>query len=582
MSPDNGPRLHRDRLAFLLSTLEDMGETLTGGESFDTAARYLLRMLLGSIGISSGAIFTFASKRKVLRLKDKTSGHECDIKELKISDDLIARMAENARPHRASDLPEWLSEGLHQMVEFWKQHNVQVVIPLAVKGDLLGMVCLGTRFMNQPYTEIDLQILSLLTRHISLYFHSQKSLEQARQANYELRRKVLEMEQLYEVGLAITGLKSPEAVQEEILTRATTILDSRYGAVWLMKDNTYYLAGAFGFKNEIPVPDIMTDLTGKTVSSVRFGPDESLCLMAPMTIRNTPVGVLSVAGKESRLGGYMRFSETDFQLLASFANQAAVAMENARLYVEALEKERLDQELRVAAEIQEAILPESFPEHPKLDVSALTLQSRTVGGDFFDFFNIANSTPAIVIADISGKGIPAAMLVSTFHGALHAYAGFVDSLEELAGRLNNLLTETTPENKFVTAAFLTWHPKTGDMVTLSAGHEPMILLRANGDMEKISEGGMVLGLFSDTKFTSKTVRLNPGDSLCLYTDGITDRTNAEGKQFGFERFETLLKETVGGDASGIVRNVFRQLETFADDEPAPDDQTMLVLVRKPG
>jgi phosphoserine phosphatase RsbU/P len=581
MSPENGPKLHRDRLAFLLSTLEDMGETLTGGETFDTAARYLLRMLLGSIGISSGAIFTFASKRKVLRLKDKTSGHECDIKELKISDDMIARMADNARPHRASNLPEWLSEGLGQMAEFWKQHKVQVVIPLAVKGDLLGMVCLGTRFMNQSYTEIDLQILSLLTRHISLYFHSQKSLEQARQANYELRRKVLEMEQLYEVGLAITGLKSPDDVLDEIVTRATTILDSRYGAVWLKKDGKYYLAGVFGFKNELPVPEIMADLTGRSASSIRFGPDDSHCLMAPMTIRNTPMGVLSVAGKESRMGGYMAFSETDFQLLASFANQAAVAMENARLYVEALEKERLDQELKVAAEIQEAILPESFPEHPKLDISALTLQSRTVGGDFFDFFNMADGTPAMVIADISGKGIPAAMLVSTFHGALHAYAGYLDSLEELAGRLNKLLVNTTPENKFVTAAFLTWNPDTGDMITLSAGHEPMILVRTNGAMEQISEGGMVLGLFADIEFTGRTVRLNPGDSLCLYTDGITDRTNAEGEQFGFDRFEMLLKETVGGDASGIVRNVFQKLETFAGDEPAPDDQTMLVLVRKP-
>jgi phosphoserine phosphatase RsbU/P len=584
MNTGESSELHRDRLVFLLKTLEDMGTTLTGGESFDKAARYLLRMLLGSIGISNGAIFTFASKRKVLKLKDKTQIAACDFQELIISDELIRYLAENPVPHKTDELPGWIADSFGKMTGFWKKNNIRVMIPLAVKEDLLGMVCLGRRFMNQAYTDIDLEILGLMTQHISLYFHSQKSLEQLQHANFELRRKILEMEQLYEVALAVTSLKKPGDLLDEILTRATTILDARYGAVWLMKNKSYFLAGAFGFNKNDTLPDIMTDLSRTGPETFDFNPDKAVNLLAPMSIRNATIGVLSVAGKESRLGGFMDFSEADFQLLKAFANQAAVALENARLYVEAVEKERIDQEIKVAAEIQEAILPDAFPENPDLDISAMTLPCRVVGGDFFDFFKTADGKPAIVIADVSGKGVPAAMMVSTFHGALHAFSGFIDNLGDLAARINSLLVETTPDNKFVTAAFLVWNTETKEITTLSAGHEPLALIRPDGTITYLSQGGMILGLFPDVVYESQTLMLNKGDCLCLYTDGITDRTDSRGKRFGFGRFEKLLRETIGSTkkvtAAMVVQNIFRRLATFAEDEPAPDDQTLMIVIRR--
>jgi len=198
--------INRERLMFLLKTLEDMGQTLTEGETFDSAARYLLRMLLGAIGISNGAIFTYVSRRNMLRLKAQTLEADCRMEEIRISPETANQMARAPQPYRIEELPSFIAEGFTDILDAWRQNEVMIVIPLAVKSDLLGMVCLGRRFMNQEYSAMDLEVLGLLTRHISLYFHSQKSLEQARSANFELRRKILEMEQLYEVGLAITGL----------------------------------------------------------------------------------------------------------------------------------------------------------------------------------------------------------------------------------------------------------------------------------------------------------------------------------------------------------------------------------------
>ncbi|MBN1879026.1 SpoIIE family protein phosphatase [bacterium] len=581
MNSDHTHELHHDRLMFLLRALEDMGSTLTGGESFDSAARYLLRMLLGSVGISSGAIYTFQSGQKMLKLKDKTSAPECIMPDIPVSDDLIARFTGNPSPIPVSAIPESTRNMLGYTSAKTEANNIQVLIPLAVKNDLLGMVCLGRRFLNQPYSDMDLEILGLLTRHISLYFHSQKNLEQLRQSNFELRRKILEMEQLYEVGLAITSLKPQDELLEEILNRAVSILDGRFGAIWLTSGSgSCHLAETFGFNREQDIPSILTDLRDHAIESVSFEKGESLCLLAPMIIREKPMGVLSVAGKESRLGGYMEFNEPDRRLLSSFASQAAVAMDNARLYLEAVEKERMDQELRIAAEIQEAILPDAYPTNNDLDISAMTLPCRTVGGDFFDFFSMSNGQPAMVIADVSGKGVPAAMLVSTFHGVLHTLTGYESSLANMVSRINSLLVTATPDNKFITAAFIIWDTDAGEVVTLSAGHEPMILINSKGQLSTLTGGGMVLGLFEGALYTCQRTRLEPGDMLCLYTDGVTDRIDIEDRRFGVKRLEAALLGADRSTAVSVVQDIFRRLETFAGDVPPPDDQTMMVLIRR--
>ncbi|HPQ40470.1 MAG TPA: SpoIIE family protein phosphatase [bacterium] len=572
--------INRERLMFLLKTLEDMGQTLTEGETFDSAARYLLRMLLGAIGISNGAIFTYVSRRNMLRLKAQTLEADCRMEEIRISPETANQMARAPQPYRIEELPSFIAEGFTDILDAWRQNEVMIVIPLAVKSDLLGMVCLGRRFMNQEYSAMDLEVLGLLTRHISLYFHSQKSLEQARSANFELRRKILEMEQLYEVGLAITGLRKPDELLQEVLVRAIAILDARYGAIWLHEDDGFKLAGTFGFSGTEAVPEIMPDLTGATPDTLSPRSEEAKCMMAPMNVRDRNLGVLSVAGKESRHGGYQEFTESDFQLLTLFASQAAVAVENANLYQAAIEKERMDRELAVAAEIQETLIPASFPSDPDLEFAAFTLPCRTVGGDFFDFFRLSDGCLGIVIADVSGKSVPAALLVSTFHGALHALCETASDLESLVSRLNRLLAKTTPANKFITALFAVWSPETGTVKTLSAGHEPAIIRRRDGRLDNLDAGGLLLGIMEDADYSSQTVTLARGEMICLYTDGVTDRINDTGERFGTERLRMKLEREGADTPQRVIQSIFRDLEEYAGDEPPPDDQTMVLIRRK--
>ncbi|MCD4654673.1 PP2C family protein-serine/threonine phosphatase, partial [bacterium] len=259
------------------------------------------------------------------------------------------------------------------------------------------------------------------------------------------------------------------------------------------------------------------------------------------------------------------------------ANQAAVAVENANLYNAAIEKERMDQELAVAAEIQGALLPGVFPDNPDLLVNALTIPCRTVGGDFFDFFYMPDKCYGMVIADVSGKSIPAALLVSTFHGALCAMCEFVESLEFLAERLNDLLVTATPDNKFITAAFVVWNSSTREIVTLSAGHEPLLLVRKNGDIETLGAGGLILGMIPGAKYDSQKTRLEVGDMLCMYTDGVTDRLNSAGDRYDIDRLKSILLSGKDTSPAETVQSIFRELELFAAGEPPPDDQTMVLI-----
>jgi len=564
-----------ERLVFLLETIEDMGETLTESESFDSAVRYLLRMMLGSIGVSRGCIFTYQAGSELMRLKANINLTEKFVYSFELSSDIAKRIAENPGPCFIENLPEYLAVNFDEIIKSWQTDNIRVVIPLAVKNELLGVICLGKRFMEQSFSRMDIEVLGLLTRHISLYFHSQKRLEHSRTANFELNRKILELEQLFEVGLAITSLKKLDDLLAEILTRSVAILDASFGVIWMLKDGMYYLAESFGFSTDDKIPSLLQDLNDKTENEMQET-DEN-CIAAPLKVRNEQLGLICVAGKEKRDGGYEKFSDVNIQLLTSLANQAAVAVENSNLLGAAIEKERMDQELRVAAEIQENLLPDSFPENPDLDIYAFTIPCRTVGGDFFDFFYNSEKHSGVVIADVSGKSVPAALLVSSFQGALRAISETTKSLEILASRLNELLVKITPDNKFITASFLVWNPATRQITTLSAGHEPVLLIRKNKEISTIGKGGLILGMIAGASYESEKTQLSPGDILCLYTDGITDRLNPDGERFGDTRLKEIMQKSENLDVSGIVQSVFSELEAFADGEPPPDDQTIILI-----
>ncbi len=577
---DNGEHLEdtREKLLYVIASLEDMGQIFTESSDFEKSTKYLLRILLGTVGISRGAIHIYLSNSNRLRLQAETNLKDTPpVMELAGKD--AQKLARDALPQLITSLPRYFTKAFAPFKDFWEANDIHAVMPLAVNSDFLGIVSLGPRFMKTGYDADDLELLRLLAMHISLYFKSQKLVKQSREANFKLNRKILEMEQLFDVGLTITRLDTRDALTREILQRATAILDARYGALWLLADNGEYgISSAFGFNLESEaLPDMMMDFQGYHPENLPAPGEHPYCLAVPIRTGSGEFGHIAVAGKEHRKHGFITFTDDDTQLLSAFANQAAVALENAKLHESALEKERMDQELKVAAEIQESLLPSHPPRLNGFDISAATVSCRTVGGDFFDFFNAPHEQMGIIIADVSGKSTPAAMLVSTLHGALHAMIHRFSTPESLATELNILIAATTPDNKFITAVLMVLDPVKGMVTSVSAGHEPVLLIRADGSLESINAGGLILGLFPHTGYESETVELHPGDLMILYTDGITDLLDSKGETFGLDRLKKICVENRSRSASEIRKTVFHCLECFRGPTPAPDDRTMVVV-----
>ncbi|MBN1355207.1 SpoIIE family protein phosphatase [bacterium] len=566
----------KDKLIFVLSALDDMGDILTRSMKFEYTAKYLMRLILGSIGITKGAIYIYITSKEFLKPMSATTRFPHPKSTMHLGPEDAARLAGIGEPIRIHD-PEIRVPGIPpEPIRIWRENGIQVLAPLAVKGELIGLVCLGPLLGGRKFGQSDLEMLRLLARHISVSFLTNKLLNETQKVNFKLNRKILELEQLHEVGLAIVRLRSSGEMLDEILTRASAILDARYGAFWRNDGGRRQLSGVFGFERD-SIPDLLSGISDDPVSPT----DQSgrFALYVPVTVRDTCYGYLAVAGKESRGGDFMEFTDTDRQLLTSFANQAGVALENAYLYEEALEKERMEKDLQIALEIQKALLPQTIPEVPGLEIAALTLPCRTIGGDFYDIEAIPGGGTAVTIADVSGKGVPAAMLVSTFHAVFHMLRPHLADLEESIGRFNKLICEATPDNKFISAVFAIWYPEKESMRLLTAGHDPTILMRSDGSHRVLNAGGLILGLFPDATYSSQTVLLRPGDLMCMYTDGIIDLRNSRHEHFGLDRLVNLCRDNRSQSSDSILETISRACRTFRDDIPAPDDQTLIIIRR---
>jgi sigma-B regulation protein RsbU (phosphoserine phosphatase) len=262
-----------------------------------------------------------------------------------------------------------------------------------------------------------------------------------------------------------------------------------------------------------------------------------------------------------------------------FASQAAIALENAQLHRQALEKERLERELELAAEIQRALLPGRMPSPPGLEIVGWSRPTRQVGGDYYGHLALQGGRIGLVVADVTGKGMPAAILVSTLHSAIHLLLERAAPDEETIAKLNQHIAESSGANKFITMLLVEIDPRGDRLGFLNAGHNPGLLLRADGTVERLTASGLPLGLLRSATYTYRQVAHGPGDLLCLYSDGITECVSPADEEFGEDRLIEYLAHHRAAPLSELLSGLEHAVTEFAAGQPQADDQT-IVLVRR--
>lgn len=416
---------------------------------------------------------------------------------------------------------------------------------------------------------------------------------QAHQLNLQLDQKVQELRALLDLGRGLTASLEPEEVaQLLVLTLAGRWAVRRYGLIaWKsghppilrlkgmerisQLDDEEFRGEVAQLPEALRVKDLPLTMRLRQILQA-----EQAEVVFPIPTGNSETGGLVVLGSRP---GTLTYAEADLEFGAGLVAQSAVAFENAWYFLETLERRQLEQELALAASIQKNLFPAQVAQYPGYDLAAHNRHATLCGGDYYDILPIDRSDPSgrflICVADVSGKGLPASLLMSNMQATLRALLGRVESLPTLAGEINELLFATTPSNKYVTALLVEIDPHTGRARYVNAGHTNGLLLRASGEVRWLKGTGTPLGLLPNLPYGEEQLQLGPGDLLALFSDGVTEAQDGEENEFGEERVVALLRQVADRPAQRIVDEVFIEIDRYAGEAPQYDDITLFILKR---
>jgi serine phosphatase RsbU (regulator of sigma subunit) len=283
------------------------------------------------------------------------------------------------------------------------------------------------------------------------------------------------------------------------------------------------------------------------------------------------IGVLYL---DSREKGTLT-SRATLAALDTLATEAAVAIENARLYRDSMEKARIEQELRIASQIQQALLPLGRKRGGFFDAMGASIPCRAIGGDFFEYLDLADGRFGFALGDVAGKGPPAAILTAVLQGIFVAQSFASSSPSETLARINMALIHRSLESRFATAFFGVLGAD-GTLTYCNAGHNPPMLIGARG-MRRLEEGGLILGMFEDVAYEQGTVELDPGDIIVVFSDGVSEALNLQNEEFGEKRLQTVIERDLGVGPQDMLEQLLEAVRDFTKGAVQNDDVTALVV-----
>lgn len=300
-------------------------------------------------------------------------------------------------------------------------------------------------------------------------------------------------------------------------------------------------------------------------------------LLLPLAFKEKLIGFMSLSAKKSE----EPFSTSDVQLLESVATQTGLALENSHLAEaiasEVAQRERLNRELEIAREVQERLFPQSYPAVAGLDYAGRCRPALGVGGDYYDFLELGDGCLGIGIGDISGKGIPAALLMASLQASLRGQTiSGTSDLATLMSNVNRLIFETSPANRYATFFYGQYEPSTRRLIYVNGGHNPPMVFR-NGEVLRLEDGGPVVGLFKAARYSQGNVQLVGEDVLLLYTDGISEAMNAADEEWGEERMIEAARACRSRPALEMMEELMRAADAFVAGAPQHDDMTIMVV-----
>jgi len=486
--------------------------------------------------------------------------------------------------------------------------RIHASVPIRARDRVIGILNIAGPAVHH-FTDEDLQLMTAVGNQIGL------AAERALLFELTRAQRVNEQAALLKLSNALLSLSDLQAVVDQVVQIVADVLNTDACALVLAElDGGVEFRASVGWDLSVFAggrpqlgtkgPAGMTYYTGQPVRVDDFESDPRFeyadvhkmmgfrsALVVPVSHSGQMIGALIVNSRTPR-----RFDDDEERLMQLMANQAAIAIEQARLQESALAEQRLRKELELARQIQASFLPRHVPTLPGWEFGAHYASAREVGGDFYDFIALRDPSerPAgmpgsflegcnllgLVIADVSDKGVPAALFMALCRTLVRAVAISGRSPADAMQRVNELILNDSRTDQFITLFYGALNPETATLRFANAGHNPPLLIQgASGAAMTLHAPGVALGILNSIRLTEAEAHFEPGDVFLMYTDGVTDALNDAAEEFGVERLTQVLLENRRRPAHEVVRAIVDALHDFVGDREAFDDMTMVVMKR---
>ncbi|MFC1555824.1 PP2C family protein-serine/threonine phosphatase [candidate division KSB1 bacterium] len=412
--------------------------------------------------------------------------------------------------------------------------------------------------------------------------------------NQHLRRAVEELAFLNELSVAISASFDSQQIMQTIIRKSIRAVKAEQGSITLIgeeedtemktlvrtmvtsreREPVSLCQNMLGWmhinKKPLMIDDVQKD---DRFSGMDWDKEIQSVLGVPLITKSKLTGILSVFNKKTE----DHFDDDDARILAIVAAQSAQIIESARLYEEEKAFMKLREESQLAGEIQRRLLPKSAPEIPGYDIAGSSIPALDVGGDYYDFIPFGNNELAICLGDISGKGMPAALLMANLQATIRGQVLTGKPPKESIARSNDLIYMSTEANKFATLFYSILKPEENELIFTNAGHDPPILFQSASQNRYLKSGGPVLGFMSGLEYLQETVRMQPGDTIVVYSDGITEAMDTNDDEFGEDRLVQIVSDNKDISANELIEKIISDVRIHALNVPQSDDITIVII-----
>ncbi|MBN1349919.1 SpoIIE family protein phosphatase [candidate division KSB1 bacterium] len=477
-------------------------------------------------------------------------------------------------------------------IAFLKNYGIQLLLPIISNHKKLGFIGFGSKILGKAYTEQELEFLNSLSNIAATSIENGLVFRELNEVNRILDKKNQELNTLFEIGKELNTTLDEDKILNLLLFAIMGEMTVNRCAVFMLKNERMQVMHSKGisdfneklmleddealarFLSNINLPILLND--ENEIPQDKFYDifrDNKFRVMIPMRIQDEPGGVIVIGDKITG----QPFSEAELEFLSTLGNQAMISLENARLFEETLEMQRMEEELLIARDIQKRLLPKDCPEFDNIEIAAINIPTHQVGGDYYDCIRIDDTHYGIAIGDVSGKGVPASLLMSNAQASLHALVGTGMPTAQLIAKMNDLIYENTTLDKFITFFYGVLDTEKLTFTYCNGGHNPPFFFHADGTCQLLNTGGLLLGMMPGVEYQTATIQLRPGDWIVMFTDGITEAMNDQEEEFDSYRVEQIIRENLETTSKAMISGITNAVEEFVQEISQSDDMTLVVL-----